>query len=146
MARVQIRNPSDGRDYYERKKADGKAPMEAMRCVNRRLSDIVYQQMLNDTTAPTTTGPGGHQATSTNSSMTDSHPHAGSSEKSLPAPAAGKPRPRPGPLLDGKDGGRLGDLRPGFCLDSAPVGLDALFVICRPEAAEAFQRRRAGQT
>jgi transposase len=33
MARVQIRNPSEGRDYYERKKADGKAPMEAMRCV-----------------------------------------------------------------------------------------------------------------
>ena len=48
MARVQIRNPSDGRDYYERKKADGKSPMEAMRCVKRRLSDIVFQQMLND--------------------------------------------------------------------------------------------------
>ena len=48
MARVQIRNPSEGRDYYERKKADGKAPMEAMRCVKRRLSDIVFQQMLND--------------------------------------------------------------------------------------------------
>ena len=48
MARVQIRNPSEGRDYYDRKKADGKAPMEAMRCVKRRLSDIVYQQMLND--------------------------------------------------------------------------------------------------
>ncbi len=48
MARVQIRNPSEGRDYYDRKKADGKAPMEAMRCVKRRLSDIVFQQMLND--------------------------------------------------------------------------------------------------
>jgi transposase len=46
MARVQIRNPSPGRDYYERKKTDGKSPMEAMRCVKRRLSDIVYQQML----------------------------------------------------------------------------------------------------
>jgi hypothetical protein len=42
MARVQLRNPTPGRDYYERKKADGKAPMEAMRCVKRRLSDIVY--------------------------------------------------------------------------------------------------------
>jgi transposase len=30
MARVQIRNPSEGRAYYERKKADGKAPMEAL--------------------------------------------------------------------------------------------------------------------
>jgi transposase len=34
MARVQVRNPSEGRDYYDRKKSDGKAPMEAMRCVN----------------------------------------------------------------------------------------------------------------
>jgi transposase len=57
MARVQIRNPSDGRDYHERKKADGKAPMEALRCVKRRLSDIIYQQMLNDTMAQTD-GPG----------------------------------------------------------------------------------------
>ena len=48
MARVQIRNPSVGRDYYDRKKGDGKSPMEAMRCVKRRLSDIVYQQMLNE--------------------------------------------------------------------------------------------------
>ena len=94
MARVQIRNPSDGRDYYERKKNDGKAPMEAMRCVKRRLSDIVYHQMLHDalgqTGTGTGTGPGGHRGTSTDSSVTDSHPHAGSSEKSLPGPAGGK--------------------------------------------------------
>jgi transposase len=91
MARVQIRNPSEGRDYYERKKADGKAPMEAMRCVKRRLSDIIYQQMLNDTLAPTRTGPGGHRGTTTDSSATGSHPHAGSSEKSLPGPAVDQP-------------------------------------------------------
>ena len=87
MARVQIRNPSQGRDYYDRKKADGKAPMEAMRCVKRRLSDIVYRQLLNDALAQTQTGPGGHRGTSTNSSVTGSHPHAGSSDKSLPGPA-----------------------------------------------------------
>ena len=74
MARVQIRNPSKGRDYYERKKADGKAPMEAMRCVKRRLSDIVYRQMLHDALGHTQTGPGGHQGTSTDSSVTGSHP------------------------------------------------------------------------
>ena len=61
MARVQIRNPSEGRDYYERKKADGKAPMEAMRCVKRRLSDIVFQQMLNDAIKHQATGPGGQR-------------------------------------------------------------------------------------
>jgi transposase len=87
MARVQIRNPSQGRDYYDRKKADGKAPMEAMRCVKRRLSDIVYQQMLHDALGQTGTGPGGHRGTSTDSSVTDSHPHTGSSDKSLPGPA-----------------------------------------------------------
>ena len=91
MARVQIRNPSEGRDYYDRKKADGKAPMEAMRCVKRRLSDIVYQQMLNDTirhtVAATKTGPGGQRGNDSDSSVTDSHPGAGSSDKPLPGPA-----------------------------------------------------------
>jgi transposase len=91
MARVRIRNPSEGRDYYERKKSDGKAPMEAMRCVKRRLSDIVYRQMLHDALAQTRTGPRGHRGTSTDSSVTSSHPHAGSSDKSLPGPATTKP-------------------------------------------------------
>jgi transposase len=92
MARVQVRNPSEGRDYYERKKADGKAPMEAMRCVKRRLSDIVYQQMLNDALANTRTGPGGHQGNDSVSSATGSQPTAGSSDKSLPGPAKAKPK------------------------------------------------------
>jgi transposase len=87
MARVQIRNPSQGRDYYERKKSDGKAPMEAIRCVKRRLSDIVYRQMLHDALGQSGTGPGGHQGTSNDSSVTGSHPHTGSSDKSLPGPA-----------------------------------------------------------
>jgi hypothetical protein len=92
MARVQIRNPSEGRDYYERKKADGKAPMEAMRCVKRRLSDIVYQQMLNDALTNTGTGPGGQQGNDSDSSVTDSHPNAGSSDKPLPGPATTNPK------------------------------------------------------
>jgi transposase len=61
--------------------------MEAMRALKRRLSDVVYRQMINDTTATTAAGPGGHQGTSANSSVAGSHPHAGSSEKSLPEPA-----------------------------------------------------------
>lgn len=48
MARVQLRNATEGLAYYDRKKADAKAPMEATRCVNRRLSDSVFQPMLND--------------------------------------------------------------------------------------------------
>ena len=88
--------PSEGRDYYDRKKADGKAPMEAMRCVKRRLSDIVFQQMLNDavahTLAKTATGPGGQRGNDSDSSATDSHPNAGSSDKPLPGPATSQPK------------------------------------------------------
>jgi transposase len=96
MARVQIRNPSEGHDYYERNKTDGKAPMEAMRCVKRRLSDIVYQQMLHDaithTLTPTGTSPGRQQGNDSDSSVTDSHPSAGSSDKPLPGPATNQPK------------------------------------------------------
>ncbi|TWG91997.1 transposase [Nocardioides sp. J9] len=35
MAVVQLRNPGLGRDYYDRKQADGKSSMEAMRCLKR---------------------------------------------------------------------------------------------------------------
>jgi transposase len=87
MATVQLRNPTEGRAYFDRKKASGKTSMEAMRALKRRLSDIVYRQMTSDATAAMATGPGGHQGTSTNSSVTSSHPHTGSSEKSLPGPA-----------------------------------------------------------
>jgi transposase len=87
MATVQLRNPTEGRAYFDRKKASGKTSMEAMRALKRRLSDIVYRQMVNDTITAAATGPGGQQGTSTNSSVTSSHPHAGSSEKSLPGPA-----------------------------------------------------------
>ena len=59
MAVVQLRNPTEGRAYYDRKVAAGKTPTEAMRALNRRLSDIVYHQMITDSRAPAT-GPGGH--------------------------------------------------------------------------------------
>ncbi|GIF22630.1 hypothetical protein BJ973_002952 [Actinoplanes tereljensis] len=90
MATVQLRNPTEGCAYFDRKKAAGKTSMEAMRALKRRLSDIVYRQMLNDATTATAPGSGGHQGTSTNSSVTGSHPHIGSSEKSLPEPADSK--------------------------------------------------------
>jgi transposase len=49
MATVQLRNPSsEGRAYFDHKKATGKTSMEAMRCLKRRLSDLVYRQMLSD--------------------------------------------------------------------------------------------------
>jgi transposase len=92
MATVQLRNPTEGRAYYDRKKAAGKTSTEAMRCLKRRLSDQVYRQMVNDLITAKTTGPGGHPGNDSHSSATGSHPDTGSSEKSLPGPAARQPR------------------------------------------------------
>jgi|GEM_PF-2347933 hypothetical protein len=71
--------------------------MEAMRCVKRRLSDIVYRHMVNDAITHAVTGPGGQRGTATDSSAAGSHPNAGTSEKPLPGPAnlqATPPAPR----------------------------------------------------
>jgi transposase len=92
MAVVQLRNQTEGRAYFDRKKAAGKTSMEAMRCLKRRLSDIVYRQLLADALRPAMTGPGGHSGASLTSSATDSHPVVGSSDKPLPGPATRKPR------------------------------------------------------
>ena len=98
MAVVQLRNDTEGRRYYDRKVAAGKTPNEAMRCLKRRLSDIVYRTMLGDlvagtaTTTGTGTGPGGHRGASQQSSAASSHPHTSSSDQSLPGPAASKSR------------------------------------------------------
>ncbi len=43
MATVQLRNPTEGRAYYDRRKASGQTSMESMRCLKRRLSDVVYR-------------------------------------------------------------------------------------------------------
>lgn len=93
MATVQLRNPTEGRAYFDRRKAAGKTSMEAMRCLKRRLSDIVYRHLVDDAITHSMTGPGGHRGTTTDSSVTGSHPHTGSSEKSLPGPATHDPTP-----------------------------------------------------
>ena len=82
-----MRSPTEGRVYYDRKKAAGKTSMEAMRCLKRRLSDVVYRQLLADAIRPTKTGPGGHSGATPDSSAVDSNPDIDASEKSLPGPA-----------------------------------------------------------
>jgi transposase len=91
MAVVQLRHDTEGRRYYRRKLAAGKTSMEAMRCLKRRLSDLVYQQMVNDAKAGRT-GPGGHRGASLQSSAADQIPKVNSSEKSLPGPAKNQRR------------------------------------------------------
>jgi transposase len=95
MATVQLRNPCEGRVYYDRRKADGKTSMEAMRALKRRLSNIVYRVMLDDAlaaAAASKTGPGGQRGDDSDSSATGLPPHTGSSDKPLPGPAKTDPR------------------------------------------------------
>lgn len=91
MATVQLRTPTEGRVSFDRKKAAGKTSMEAMRCLKRRLSDLVYRTMLNDYTAGKVTGPGGHRGNDSDSSAAGSQPHTGTSDKPLPGPATNQP-------------------------------------------------------
>jgi transposase len=86
---VQLRNDTPGRRYYRRRLADGKTPMEAMRCLRRRLSDVVYRQLVADAAARALreAGPGGHSGASVSSSAADLTPVIGSSDQPLPGPA-----------------------------------------------------------
>ncbi|WP_328522736.1 transposase [Kribbella sp. NBC_00359] len=74
MAVVQLRNPTQGRVYFDRKKTTGKTSMEAMRCLKRRLSDLVYMTMLDDLVAAQKTGPAGQPGNDSVSSATGSQP------------------------------------------------------------------------
>ena len=91
---VQIRHDTPGRAYYRRKLAEGKSPMEALRCLKRRLSDVVYRQLVadakghaDDAPADDGTGPGGHRGATQESSAVDLPPHIDTSDQPLPGPA-----------------------------------------------------------
>ena len=91
---VQLRHDTPGRAYYRRKLAAGKTPMEAIRCLKRRLSDVVFKRLLADARAGQElagalidAGPGGHCGATQKSSAADSHPHVDTSDQPLPGPA-----------------------------------------------------------
>jgi len=81
MAIVQIRHNTPGRTYFRRRVAAGKTPMEAIRALKRRLSDVVYRQLVADAGKAS---PGGHVGATTTSSAADPTPTVGSSDQSLP--------------------------------------------------------------
>jgi transposase len=91
MAIVQLRHDTEGRRYYDRKRSAGKTNMEAMRCLKRRLFDLVYRQMINDA-RKLRTGPGGHPGATLQSSAADSHPDIDTSDQPQPGPVTAKPR------------------------------------------------------
>lgn len=85
VAVTQIRSSgSDGRCYYLRKIAEGKTEKEATRALKRKISDVLYRQLVED--AEAARGPGGHVGTTTKTSVTDLTPTAGSSVKPQPGP------------------------------------------------------------
>jgi hypothetical protein len=86
MAIVALRNDTEGLACYRRKPAAGKTAMEALRCLKRRLSDVVCQQMHADAKR-LATSPGGHAGAPDQSSAADSHPSIGTPDQSLPGPA-----------------------------------------------------------
>ena len=99
---VQLRHDTEGRAYYRRKLAAGKTPMEALRCLKRRLSDVIYRRLLADARATDPSdaeaGPGGHRGATQESSAVDLPPHIDTSDQPLPGPATltlrATPRPR----------------------------------------------------
>jgi transposase len=88
---VQLRNDTEGRAYFRRKVAAGKTRMEALRCLKRRLSDVLYRRLVEDAQTRDLigdgTGPGGHCGATQESSAADLPPHVGTSDKPLPGPA-----------------------------------------------------------
>jgi len=94
---TQIRLDTEGRAYYRRKRAEGKKPLEAIRCLKRRISDAIYRQLLADQQcaagAQPGAGPGGHCGASQESSAVDLPAHIDTSDQPLPGPAATTLRP-----------------------------------------------------
>jgi transposase len=96
---AQIRLDTEGRRYYRRKLDEAKTRMEARRCLKRRLSDMVYRQLVADAKLTehdaaaadehdAQAGPGGHSGASLTSSAADLHtPVIGSSDQPQPEPA-----------------------------------------------------------
>jgi len=92
MAVTQIRYPSSaGRQYYERKRKEGKTPTEALRCLKRRLSDLVYWQLIGDERS--TIGECGSPTTPTPTRSTSTSPGSRSRRAGPPS----RPRCRPAP-------------------------------------------------
>lgn len=97
-ATVQIANHGPGYEYYLRKRAAGKSSLEAMRCLKRRLSDVVFRALLEDLEQrQQEAGPEGHSGATLQSSASDPTPMVSPSDQSQPGPAsphATRRRPR----------------------------------------------------
>lgn len=51
IALTQISHDTPGHDYYDKKLAEGKTRKEALRALKRRVSDVVYRQLIRERTS-----------------------------------------------------------------------------------------------
>jgi transposase len=131
----QIRQDSEGRRYYRRKLAEAKTSKEALRCLKRRLSDLVYRQLRADAIRSQVdpvqarqAGSGGHSGASDESSAADLHtPVIGSSDQPQPEPAAPTlPARDPSPTPHAASAGRPPRRRAGAVKVQRPTGRTTL--------------------
>jgi transposase len=76
-----------GREYYARKLAAGKGKKGALRCLKRRLSDVIFRTLVEDQQQRQAAGPVGQSGATTTSCATDRTPMVSTSEKPLAGPA-----------------------------------------------------------
>jgi transposase len=89
---TQIRHRhSEGRAYYDRKRAEGHSGKEAIRALKRRISDAIYARLRDDAqraAKPAKAGPGGHPGNDSVASAAGSHPKHRLFGQATPGPAA----------------------------------------------------------
>jgi transposase len=87
IAMAHKRYDQRGSAYYDRKLADGKGKKGALRCLKRRLSDVIFHTLSDERARREVAGPEGHSGATTKSCATDRTPMASTSEKPLAGPA-----------------------------------------------------------
>jgi transposase len=94
---TQIRyQHSDGRAYYDKKRAEGKTPKEAIRALKRQISDAIYKCLKADAAriaAASAQGPGGQPGNDSVASAAGSHPEHQLFGQATPGPATTLRRP-----------------------------------------------------
>jgi transposase len=93
-AMANKRHDPNGKAYYAKKRAAGKGKKGALRCLKRRLSDVVFRTLVTDQAVR---NPGGHLGATLTSSAADLIPMASTSEKPQPG-SAPNATPRRTPL------------------------------------------------
>jgi transposase len=102
MAITQIRYPgTGGRRYYERTRAEGKTPKEALRCLKRRLPGLAYRQLV--TGARGRIGACGSPTTPRPTPPASTSPASRSPRAAPPSRPAPRPPPTPPPRPTGRE-------------------------------------------